>query len=305
MQLLSVKGMHCSHCSGRVEETLRALPGVGTVVVDLEAETATVQGVASMDALVSAVNAIGFQAAPAVPAAGSPSSSSPSSLQLQTLLRVTGMHCEHCSGRVEETLAALPGVLAASVDLAAETATVRGTATVAELVAAVEAVGFGCEALSPSQQQQQQPQQQQPPPPQPQQPQPPLGSVGALPLAAASALSTSSGAARTRQPPVFPAMASKTPAEACEAGPADEAGPVDESEGLLNGSGRAPSWAASKFERTLTVAVEGMTCTACVGAVERGLRAHPGVLSASVSLMGKAAKIRYDERSTRPDEIAC
>ena len=100
-------------------------------------------------------------------------------------------------------------------------------------------------------------------------------------------------------------MASKTPDEACEAGPADEAGPVDESEGLLNGSGRAPSWAASKFERTLTVAVEGMTCTACVGAVERGLRAHPGVLSASVSLMGKAAKIRYDECSTRPDEIAC
>ena len=75
----------------------------------------------------AAVTASVFQAPP---------SSSLSSLQLQALLRVTGMHCEHCSGRVEQTLAALPGVLAASVDLAAETATVRGTATVAELVAA-------------------------------------------------------------------------------------------------------------------------------------------------------------------------
>ena len=234
-----------------------------------------------------------------------PPSSSLSSLQLQALLRVTGMHCEHCSGRVEQTLAALPGVLAASVDLAAETATVRGTATVAELVAAVESVGFGCEVLSPSpspsQQQQQQQQQQeeeeeeqqQQLQPQPQ-PQPPPGSVSALPMASAAALSASNGAARTRQPPIFPAMASNTPDEACEAGPPDEAGPMDESEGLLNSSGQAPSWAASKFERTLTVAVEGMTCTACVGAVERGLRANPSILSASVSLMGKAARIRYD-----------
>ena len=41
------------------------------------------------------------------------------------VLHVTGMSCEHCKKAVEKALLALPGVLSAAVELAANTATVR------------------------------------------------------------------------------------------------------------------------------------------------------------------------------------
>lgn len=40
--VLTVDGMSCEHCSKRVEETLKALKGVKSAVVDLTANTATV-----------------------------------------------------------------------------------------------------------------------------------------------------------------------------------------------------------------------------------------------------------------------
>jgi len=63
---------------------------------------------------------------------------------LSTDLRVSGMSCASCSGRVEKALAALPGVIAASVNLATETARVEtaGPVDVALLVAAVERAGY-------------------------------------------------------------------------------------------------------------------------------------------------------------------
>ena len=58
---------------------------------------------------------------------------------------VTGMTCASCARRVERTLAGLPGVQEATVNLALEKATVRGTATLDDddLVAAIEAAGYG------------------------------------------------------------------------------------------------------------------------------------------------------------------
>ena len=55
------------------------------------------------------------------------------------LLSVTGMHCEHCSGRVEQVLRALPGVDEATVDLETEVAVVFGRVPVSELIASVVA----------------------------------------------------------------------------------------------------------------------------------------------------------------------
>ena len=37
------EGMSCGHCSGRVEQALRAVPGVREVAVDLEGKRADVQ----------------------------------------------------------------------------------------------------------------------------------------------------------------------------------------------------------------------------------------------------------------------
>ena len=52
-------------------------------------------------------------------------------------LSIGGMMCNGCRGKVERTLAAVDGVASASVDLDTETAVVSGTATAAELIAAV------------------------------------------------------------------------------------------------------------------------------------------------------------------------
>ncbi len=60
-------------------------------------------------------------------------------------LVVTGMTCASCAGRVERALLAVPGVKAASVNLATERARVAGGPEVRgeALVAAVEAAGYG------------------------------------------------------------------------------------------------------------------------------------------------------------------
>ncbi|MEP7155903.1 MAG: heavy metal translocating P-type ATPase [Betaproteobacteria bacterium] len=60
-------------------------------------------------------------------------------------LHITGMTCASCVARVEKTLAALPGVESATVNLATETATLRsaGPLDVAAIVRAVEKSGYG------------------------------------------------------------------------------------------------------------------------------------------------------------------
>ena len=59
-------------------------------------------------------------------------------------LDVTGMHCPKCVARVKEALEGVEGVTGADVRLEDNAATVEGHGfDSAELVAAVEAVGFG------------------------------------------------------------------------------------------------------------------------------------------------------------------
>ncbi|MBN2855354.1 MAG: copper ion binding protein, partial [Halothiobacillaceae bacterium] len=56
---------------------------------------------------------------------------------------------------------------------------------------------------------------------------------------------------------------------------------------VMGDIGYAPVIADTDF------AIEGMTCAACVGRVERALRRVPGVLSAEVNLATEQAHIRY------------
>ena len=57
-------------------------------------------------------------------------------------LTIQGMTCASCVGRVERALAAVPGVTRAEVNLATESALIRGTAPVAGLISAVEKTGY-------------------------------------------------------------------------------------------------------------------------------------------------------------------
>ncbi|KLI99248.1 heavy metal translocating P-type ATPase [Luteimonas sp. FCS-9] len=124
---LPIAGMTCASCVGRVEKALANVSGVARVSVNLATERAHIVPAGPVDraALVQAVEGVGY----AVPAA-------------TRELAIDGMTCASCVGRVEKALAAVPGVETASVNLATERATVRGTAGVDALLAAVDRVGY-------------------------------------------------------------------------------------------------------------------------------------------------------------------
>ena len=59
LTLLRVEGMMCGHCTSSVETALRAVPEVREVSVDLESKLARVDGSASAEALIEAVQSVG------------------------------------------------------------------------------------------------------------------------------------------------------------------------------------------------------------------------------------------------------
>ncbi|MBI5710226.1 MAG: copper-translocating P-type ATPase [Candidatus Eisenbacteria bacterium] len=85
------------------------------------------------------------------PAAETPEAPTTSGATGATLeLQITGMHCASCVTRVEEALAAVPGVARASVNLATERAAVALARPVdaERLAEAVRAAGYGARAVS-------------------------------------------------------------------------------------------------------------------------------------------------------------
>jgi copper chaperone len=62
---LEVVGMTCGHCEMAVRKALSRVPGVSQVVaVDRNTSRAAVEGDASIEALVAAIKAEGYQARP-------------------------------------------------------------------------------------------------------------------------------------------------------------------------------------------------------------------------------------------------
>lgn len=59
---LTIEGMTCASCVGRVERALKAVPGVSEATVNLATERAAVRGRASVDALIAAVQNAGYKA---------------------------------------------------------------------------------------------------------------------------------------------------------------------------------------------------------------------------------------------------
>jgi Cu+-exporting ATPase len=136
---LPVEGMTCASCVGRVEKALAKVPGVGRATVNLATESAALslsQRVPTAT-LTAAVEKAGY----AVP-------------HDEAELRIAGMTCASCVGRVERALLAVPGVLAATVNLATEQAhvsRVRGSAAASELLAAVQKAGYTAQVLAAEQ----------------------------------------------------------------------------------------------------------------------------------------------------------
>lgn len=127
---LSVEGMTCASCVGRVERALSGTTGVSKANVNLATETAevTFDDPANVAGLIEALDKAGYPAR-----------------SEDLVFDVQGMTCASCVGRVERALSSLEGVTDASVNLAAETAQVRyleGVQDVESLTKAIAKAGY-------------------------------------------------------------------------------------------------------------------------------------------------------------------
>lgn len=126
---LQVSGMTCASCVMRVEKSLKAIPGVTAASVNLATEQVSVLAAPSVtaDVLAAAVRKGGYDV-----------------VTQEIALQVEGMTCASCVARVEKALLKVPGVSAASVNLATEKATIQALhdVTVEALRAAVEKAGY-------------------------------------------------------------------------------------------------------------------------------------------------------------------
>lgn len=129
-QSFPIEGMTCASCVRRVEIAITKVPGVTAAAVNLATESADVVFDRTVEsaAVIAAINKAGYE----VPVEKSE-------------IEIEGMTCASCVRRVELAIAAVPGVLKASVNLATERATVEsfaGAASRAAIDAAIRKAGY-------------------------------------------------------------------------------------------------------------------------------------------------------------------
>ena len=110
---LDVKGMHCAACSTRIERVVSGIPGVEKASVNLATETMDLlwdESISGLGEIGERVKELGFELVV------------DEDVETCALdLAIAGMHCASCSTRIENIVGRLPGVVSASVNLAAET----------------------------------------------------------------------------------------------------------------------------------------------------------------------------------------
>jgi cation transport ATPase len=132
-----VRNMHCASCVRRIEGVLSELGLAEHGTVNLADQSIGIE-LADEDALHDLLEALARAGFPAVTEA--------------LTLDIVGMHCASCTGRVEQALSNLPGVLRAEVNLASEQARVEfvdGMVEPSALAAAVRSAGY--DAVVPNQ----------------------------------------------------------------------------------------------------------------------------------------------------------
>ncbi|WP_114374513.1 heavy metal translocating P-type ATPase [Elioraea thermophila] len=134
---LALEGLACGGCAARAERTLAAIDGVASASVSFATRTADLAydpGRTDTRSLAEALARAGFGVAEEVIA-----------------LKVAGLTCGGCARKVERALAAVPGVIGASVNAAsglAEVRVARGAVEPGALIAAVERAGYRAAPLA-------------------------------------------------------------------------------------------------------------------------------------------------------------
>ena len=125
--------MTCASCARRVESALQKTPEVSAASVNVATDSARITVAdgqypqSTLAAALQAVEKAGYGVA-----------------LRSTELRISGMTCASCAGRVEKALKRVPGVLQASVNLTLEQAYVQALESVsfATLAAAIKKAGY-------------------------------------------------------------------------------------------------------------------------------------------------------------------
>ncbi|RQV58017.1 heavy metal translocating P-type ATPase [Burkholderia cenocepacia] len=302
---LSVDGMHCGGCTGRVQRALAAVPGVVDAAVDLDAHTATVtaQETVEPDQLVDAVREAGYGAAvreaageavaPTHVAHATPDATPSAPAAATTIeLDIDGMTCASCVSRVEKALVKVPGVTRASVNLATERATVDASAGVSatQLADAVKQAGYGA---TPTASDTDVP-----------------ARAPTLPTAPANieldidGMTCASCVSRVEK-----ALAKVPGVTRASVNLATERATVDASNDVsaaqlvdavkqagygatpIAVSARPATSAATPASADVELDIDGMTCASCAGRVEKALAAVPGVARATVNLATERASV--------------
>lgn len=161
---LALDGLSCGHCVKRVKESLEKRADVEQA--DVTTTEAKVTGSASAEQLIETVKEAGYGAELSHPKSEPLTETSTPSEALTAVtpelpaaedaddsrqLLIGGMSCASCVSRVQNALAAVPGVSQARVNLAERTALVMGSASATELVQAVEKAGYSAEAIDDDQ----------------------------------------------------------------------------------------------------------------------------------------------------------
>ncbi len=129
---LPVQGMRCASCAGRIEKVVGQVKGVASVTVNLAGARVLVTPADNADqampaAVVKAVTDAGFTP------------------QVEPMrLKLTGLRCAGCVGRVEKALRAVPGVIDVKISQATSVALIDAAGIDRnDLVAAVVGAGYG------------------------------------------------------------------------------------------------------------------------------------------------------------------
>lgn len=134
-ETLSIEGMTCASCVGRVEKALKKVDGVEKAEVNLATEKALIHASQPLDRalLIKAVQRAGFDVAAIQPIE----------------LSIDGMTCASCVVRVEKALKKVSGVEQANVNLATERAWIQPNATVSsqDLIRAIQKAGYDAKLL--------------------------------------------------------------------------------------------------------------------------------------------------------------
>lgn len=142
-ETLSITGMTCASCVGRVEKALKKVEGVESAQVNLVTEKAVVSSSEPLDLMVltKAVERAGYEVSATQPIE----------------LEIDGMTCASCVARVEKALKKVTGVQQANVNLATERAWVQGNTQlqINDLIQAVQKAGYTAKLAEQDQNEQQ------------------------------------------------------------------------------------------------------------------------------------------------------